>query len=84
VLSDFSSNSRSLPLIVTTSSNTKEFGKLVTQARTTKGLNRKQLAKQLQVNDKDLADIENGTGKYNGQLVGKCKRTLGLNKQKNN
>ena len=64
--------------------NTKEFGKLVTQARTTKGLNRKQLAKQLQVNERDLADIENGTGKYNGSLVGKCKRILkvGLNTKK--
>ena len=49
--------------------NTKEFGKLVTQARTANGLNRKQLAKQLQVNEKDLADIENGTGKYNGHLL---------------
>lgn len=64
--------------------NTKEFGKLVTQARTAKGLNRKLLAKQLQVNEKDLADIENGTGKYNGPLVGKCKRVLkvGLNTKK--
>ena len=64
--------------------NTKDFGKLVTQARTDKGLNRKQLAKQLQVNEKDLADIENGTGKYNGPLVGKCKRVLkvGLNIKK--
>ena len=64
--------------------NTKEFGKLVTQARTAKGLNRKQLSKQLQVNEKDLADIENGTGKYNGPLVGKCKRVLkvGLNTKK--
>lgn len=64
--------------------NTKEFAKLVTQARTAKGLNRKQLAKQLQVNEKDLADIENGTGKYNGPLVGKCKRVLkvGLNTKK--
>ena len=64
--------------------NTKEFGKLVTQARTAKGLNRKQLAKQLQINEKDLADIENGTGKYNGPLVGKCKRVLkvGLNTKK--
>ena len=64
--------------------NTKEFGKLVTQARTAKGLNRKQLSKQLQVNEKDLANIENGTGKYNGPLVGKCKRVLkvGLNTKK--
>ena len=64
--------------------NTKEFGKLVTQARTVKGLNRKQLAKQLQVNERDLTDIENGTGKYNGPLVGKCKRVLkvGLNTKK--
>ena len=33
---------------------------------------------------KDLADIENGTGKYNGPLVGKCKRVLkvGLNTKK--
>lgn len=64
--------------------NTKEFGKLVTQARTAKGLNRKQLSKQLQINEKDLADIENGTGKYNGPLVGKCKRVLkvGLNTKK--
>jgi len=58
-------------------SNTKEFGKLVVEARVAKGYNkRKDFAKRLQVNEKDLADIENGTGKYNGPLVGKCKREL--------
>ena len=57
--------------------NTKEFGKLVTAARIAKGYNsRKKFASRLQVNEKDLADIENGTGKYNGPLVGKCKREL--------
>ena len=62
--------------VVKLNTNTKEFGKLVSQARTERGLTRKQLAKQLNMDIKDLSDIENGTGKYKGECVGKCKRVL--------
>ena len=62
--------------VVKLNTNTKEFGKLVSQARTERGLTRKQLAKQLNMDIKDLSDIENGTGKYKGEYVGKCKRVL--------
>ncbi len=62
--------------------NTKEFGKLVSQVRIAKGLNRKQFAQQMNMDIKDLADIENGTGKYNGNIVGKCKQFVKRNQKK--
>ncbi len=65
--------------VVKLTTNSKEFGKMVTAARIAKGFNsRKKFASKLNVSDKDLADIENGTGKYNGKLVGKCKRELNI------
>lgn len=55
-----------------------ELGKKFQQARSAKGLTQKDLAKQLNMDVKVYQEIESGKAVYNGQVVGKIKRKLGV------
>lgn len=54
------------------------LGKLFQQARQAKGLTQKDLAKQLNMDVKVYQEIESGKAVYNGQIIGKIKRKLGV------
>jgi ribosome-binding protein aMBF1 (putative translation factor) len=58
----------------------KEFGQKIARLRNIdpeKKMDQKQLAVKLNVQPQVIAGIENGTGKYNGELVNKLKRLFG-------
>lgn len=58
----------------------KEFGQKIAKLRNInpdKKMSQIQLAQKLQVQPHVIAGIENGTGKYNGELVNKLKRLFG-------
>lgn len=58
----------------------KEFGQKIARLRNIdpdKKMDQKQLAQKLNVQPPVIAGIENGTGKYNGELVNKLKRLFG-------
>ncbi len=55
-----------------------DVGKEIQKARDGKNLSRKQLASQLSVKEKAIEEIENGKGVYNGNLISKIKRVLGM------
>ena len=56
----------------------REFSQQVIQARLAKKMNRKQLAQAMCIQESVVADVENGTAVYSGQLVNKFKTFLGI------
>jgi ribosome-binding protein aMBF1 (putative translation factor) len=56
----------------------REIGNLITNARITKKLTRKQLANNLNLKEDIIADIELGKGIYDGNLIAKIKKHLGV------
>jgi ribosome-binding protein aMBF1 (putative translation factor) len=55
-----------------------ETGKLIQQARANKKLTRVQLAKSLNLQESVIRDCELGTAVYNGNLLARIKRALGM------
>lgn len=58
----------------------RELANQITQARVAKGLNRKQLANALAVQESIVSDYENAKAVYNGAMVNKFKTYLGIGK----
>lgn len=60
-----------------------EYGKKVTQARTSKTpkMNQQQLAQQLNIKLDIIKSIENGTGNLNPQIASKIFRILGVKRK---
>lgn len=56
----------------------KELSQAIQQARLSKGLTQKDLAKQLSLQPNIINDIECGKAFYNGQQISKIKRKLGI------
>lgn len=56
----------------------KEISKLIIDARCAKKLSRKDLARNLNLKEDVLADIENGKAIYNGDQIAKIKKQLGI------
>ena len=59
----------------------KELSKEIVNARVAKKLNRKQLAKNMNIQENIVADFETGKALHNPQLISKFKSYLGLNKK---
>jgi len=57
---------------------TKELSQEIQNARLSKGLTQKDLAKQLSIPQNIINDIECGKAIYNGQHISKIKRKLGI------
>lgn len=57
---------------------TREISQLIVDGRCAKKLSRKDLAKNLNMKEDVIADIENGKAIYNGDQIAKIKRHLGL------
>jgi len=55
-----------------------EYGKKVTDARTSRKLTQKQLAQQLNVRQDVVQKLENGSGLVDGNICGKIFRILGV------
>ena len=58
-----------------------EYGKYVQKNRLSRGMTQKDLAQKLNVQVKDINDIESSNGKYNGQLVNKINRIFNVKKK---
>lgn len=58
----------------------KEFGTLIQQHRTAKGMTQKQLAQALNLSVQVINDYERGTGTRNAQYVSKIKKYFGITK----
>lgn len=58
----------------------REFSNLIVQGRLAKKLNRKQLAQGMMIQESVVADWETGKAIYNGPMVDKFKRYLGIGK----
>lgn len=56
----------------------KELSRAIQQARLSKGLTQKDLAKQLSLQPNIINDIECAKAIYNGQQISKIKRKLGI------
>ena len=53
-----------------------KFGKTLQKFRSIKNYTQKDLAQKLNIQVKDINEIENGKMKHNGQLMGKIKRFM--------
>lgn len=56
----------------------REISQLIINARCAKKLSRKDLARNMNVKEDVIADIENGKAIYNGDQIAKIKRYLGI------
>ena len=56
----------------------KDISQLIIDARCAKKMSRKDLAKNMNLKEDIIADIENGKAIYNGDQIAKIKRFLGI------